>query len=269
MTASVDTRPLTGSLDAGGASLLLGIGPVVRKEIHEWFASRRAAILLAISSLMMVLLTLNARLALWSASAGHVTLPANISVDPTINVLAKWPQWYFFFAIVFTASLVVSEREHGTLDWSLSKPLSRTALLLGKWVAAVAMLIAFGLVVPMALSTAVAVVAYGMPDLGAIAVATVLLATVPVFFAALTIALGAVLPSQVAVAGIAFAVAVAPGLIGTFLPDVAAALPPSSGPWAVAVALGAPAGPWTPIGWFVGCAVVGILGIAAFRRGDL
>ena len=267
MTASVAIAS-AGSAHTVG-SLLLGFGPAFRKELAEWWRGRRARVLLVTTSAFMVLTTLSARLAVLSAAAAKTRLPATVSLDPTVNVVAKWDQWLFLFAMGASLSLVIGERDRGTLAWSLSKPLSRTALLAAKWSAAVAMIFVFGIVVPMALCTLAAAVAYGMPDLGAIAVTAVLLVAVPAFFVALTLALGVVVPSQAGVAAVAFVVAGLPGIIGTVAPGVAAALPPSIGPWAVGFALGAPAGWITPVAWAVGLAAVAVGGVAALRRVDL
>src|SRR5262245_44267102 len=133
MTAFATTNPIP-RIDA--VPHLLGLRPVVAKEIHEWFANRRAPMLFLVTSLMMVLSTLSAKIA--AASVPAAQLPPALSVDPSVNVLAKWDQWVFFFAIVFSTSLLITERDRGTLAWSLSKPLSRRALLAGKWVGAMA-----------------------------------------------------------------------------------------------------------------------------------
>ena len=259
-----DLRPAT-----GGASPLLGLGAFTRKELLEWLKSWRAVILLAVTTAMMVLSTLSARLAELSTRGTSHPLPPGISFDPTTNVLVKWPEWVFFFAIIFSVSLFVVERDRGTLAWTLSKPLSRTALLIGKWTAARVVFTVFGIVLPMGASVAAATIAYGVPDLGEVAVATALLAATPAFFIALTLALGTVLPSQPPVAGIAVAAAIAPGLIGSLVPGVAEALPPSIGPWAVAAAMGGPAPEITPIGWAVGTIAAAVFGIVMLRRADL
>jgi hypothetical protein len=67
------------------------------------------------------------------------------------------------------------------------------------------------------------------------------------FFFALTLALATVLPSQPPVAGIAVGVAIAPGILGSFVPGFADLLPPTMGPWAVAAAMGQPVSMVTPI----------------------
>jgi len=252
-----------------GAFPLQGFRPFVRKELVEWIRSWRAVILFGVATAMMVLSTLSARFAELTAQANGVPVPADLSLDPTLNVIAKWPEWLFFFAIVFSVNLLIVERDRGTLAWTLSKPISRTALLAGKWTAGMIAFVVFGLILPMAACVVAAIVAYGMPDLGTVAVATVLLAATPAFFFALTLAAAVVLPSQPPVAGVAIAVAIAPGILGTFVPGIAEALPPSIGPWAVLFAVGAPVSAVTPIAWAVGTIAAAVFGIAMLRRADL
>lgn len=268
MTAFESTQTLAGS-GAARPAPLLGLGPFIRKELFEWLRSWRAMILLGITTMMMVLNTLSARLGEVSAHSVGVPVPAGLSFDPTMNVLVKWPQWVFFFAIVFSANLYIVERDRGTLAWTLSKPISRTALLVGKWTAAMGVFTVFGIVLPMAASVVAADVAYGMPDLGAVAVATVLLTATPAFFLALTLALATVLPSQPPVAGIAVGVAIAPGILASFLPGIADWFPSTMGPWAVEVATGHPAPVITPIAWVVATVVVAAFGITRLRSADL
>ncbi len=254
---------------ARGDTAFEGFGVFFRKELLEWLRSRRAILLTLATGLMMLPATLGSRIALLSAAASHVVLPTQPPLDPTVNVLMKWDQWVFFFAILVSVSLVIGERDRGTLAWSLSKPLSRTALLAAKWSAAMVMFSIFGLVLPMTASVIVAIPAYGMPDLAVVATATVLLVATPAFFFALTLALGVILPSQTAVGGLAIMAAVVPGLVGQVLPDLAAAFPSSIGPWAVGLARGVPVPAITPIGWLVGTSVAAIAGLAAFQRRDL
>lgn len=268
MTALESSVPFDGRT-ARATPSLLGLQPFFRKELQEWLRSSRAVVLLAITAVMMVLNTLTARLGEMSANRAGVPVPANLSFDPTTNVLYKWPQWVFFFAIIFSANLLIVERDRGTLAWSLTKPLSRTAFLAGKWAAAMVMFTAFGIVLPMAASVVAAAVAYGMPDLGPVVVATLLLTTTPAFFFALTLALATVLPSQPPVAGIAVGVAIAPGLVGSFLPGIADYLPPTMGPWAVAVAMGHPASAVTPVAWAVGTLAAAAFGVWRLRTADL
>jgi ABC-2 type transport system permease protein len=263
-TTSAFVRPTTSR-----PSLLMGVRPIINKELHEWMRSRRALILLLVSVAMMVLNTLSARFGEASLSSAGVPGPSGLSLDPTTNVLVKWPQWVFFFAIVFSANLLVVERDRGTLAWTLSKPISRSALLIGKWAAAMVMFTVFGIVSPMVASVVAAIAAYGWPDIGSVVLATVLLAATPAFLIALTLALATVLPSQPAVAGVAVGVVIGPMILGSWLPGITGLAPSSMASWAVAVAMGQPVTVITPLAWVVGMATVTLFGIARLRRVDL
>ena len=67
---------------------LLGLRPVVAKEIHEWFANHRAPMLFAVTTLMMVLSTLSARIAAvcWYRMAPQFNAAG---VVPKIPVIAR------------------------------------------------------------------------------------------------------------------------------------------------------------------------------------
>lgn len=265
MNASASAAKPAAFASTGGGTLL-GFGPLLRKELLEWWRSRRALVVLLVVTPIVALNVLSGYLALWSSRVSHQPLMMKVSLDPTANVLGKWDQWLFVFAIGMSLSLVVGERDRGTLAWTLTKPVSRTSVLAAKWAAAVVMGTVFGLLLPMAACVLVAVPAYGVPDLRAVAVATALQVTVPAFFVALNLWLGVILPSQIGVAAVALLVAIAPGIIGSVAPGVAAVLPPSIGAWAVGSALGAPVDAVTPLGWAVGTAVVAALGVRAIRE---
>ena len=250
-------------------SQLDGVGPFLAKELREWVRSRRGLWVALTATPMMIINTLGPKIGEIAAQSEGQPIPPGLSFDPTINVLARWPQWIYLFAILASINLLIGERDRGTLAWSLSKPLSRSGLLLGKWVAATLMFTIFGIVVPMAASVVAAAIAYGMPDLGTVAVGTLLLAATPAFFVALTLALSTKLPSAAGVAGVAIGVALAPVFIGALLPWVADLFPSSIAQWAVASPLGQPASIVTPIAWLIGTVAIAWLGAARLRATDL
>jgi ABC-type transport system involved in multi-copper enzyme maturation permease subunit len=59
------------------------------------------------------------------------------SMDPTANVLLGWTgQTVAFIVVVATMALLSSERDRGTLAWSLTNPVSPTSIIAAKLVAA-------------------------------------------------------------------------------------------------------------------------------------
>ena len=166
--------------------------------------------------------------------------------------------------------MVVSERSSGTLAWTLSKPVSRSALLLAKWSAGTLMLTVFGLIIPLGWCMGIATFAYGeLPDPATVAKLALLLAAAPAFIVALNLALATRLQSQGSIAAIGFAVALTPYIAGEFLPAVAELWPTSMAHMATLVAAGDAPNLPTITSWAVALVVIGIAGLVVFRREDL
>ena len=191
-----------------------------------------------------------------------------LSRDPTVNVLLGWSGLTVaIIALLSTMSLITAERDRGTLAWSLSQPVSPTSIILGKWTAAFIVFAVAAVILPLAVSSGVATVAYGsLPDLATVARFGALYLTVPAFFIALTIAIGTVVRSTGGVAGIAFIVLFLPSAIGAVAPIVNEASPTSVAAWAMATATGAPASAVTFAGWLAGMAILAIGAKLAFDR---
>ena len=56
---------------------------------------------------------------------------------------------FVVIAIFVTMSLIVGERESGTLAWTASKPVSRGAIWLAKWTSATGILWLLGVILPL------------------------------------------------------------------------------------------------------------------------
>lgn len=276
MTTVTRPAPAIRTIAGGDRSPFLGFGTFLRKEFTDWLRGRRAIVVGAVAT---VLATLGALSAWLETTVGDINIGDGAAVvdavdrvdptDPTITSLALFgPPIVAFLAIVATMSLFPTERDTGTLAWSITKPLSRTSIVLAKWLAAI---VAFGVValaVPIAVAGLASTLAYGgMPDIATVAAVTALHLTVPILYIGITVTAGTVLSSQAGIAGIATFVLLVPSLIGGFLPPaIMEALPMNIGAWVTAFVSGAPV-PWTtPVAWaatIVGLAVVSII---AFRR---
>jgi len=246
---------------------LLGFGPFVRKELSEWWQRRAILATFGAISVLGIIGTLATRID--ERLSGLA--PAAAQLDPTMNVLgALFDQWILFAAIFASIGLLIQERTTGTLAWTLSKPISRTSLLLAKWLVAVVMLAVFGLVLPLAVSVGVATWAYGsVPDLGRVATLGGVLIAVPAFYVAFNLALSTRLNSQAGVAAIAAGAAMVPLLIGGFLPVLVELWPTTMSSVAMAMAGGeAPHLP-TILSWAVVVTGLGIAGLVTFQREDL
>jgi ABC-type transport system involved in multi-copper enzyme maturation permease subunit len=246
-----------------------GARPFLAKELRDWVRSRRGLWLALTATPLMLISTLGPKIGEVAAQAKGRPIPPGLDFDPTMNVLIRWPQWIWLFAILAGMNLLISERDRGTLAWSLSKPLSRGGLFLAKWAAGVLMFTVFGIVIPMAASVAAAAVAYGMPDLPTVAIGTLLLIATPAFYIALALAVSTKLPSPAGVAGVGIGMALAPVFLGAILPSLAAMVPTSIAEWAVAMALGLPASVITAVAWLIATIALSVLGARRLRAIDL
>jgi ABC-2 type transport system permease protein len=119
-----------------------------------------------------------------------------------------------FGAIFWFQNALVGERQSGTAAWVLSKPVPRWALPTAKLVVNGGLLLAASLVVPGAVGYGVlALEAGGPPPLGAFVAALGVLALHAAFYAALTLAMGAVTDAR----GAVLAVPIAALLLGDAL----------------------------------------------------
>lgn len=245
---------------------LAGFPTFFRKEIAEWWHSRRAGILLLATSALFSMATLGSKL----DNVGDGSVVKRGSLDPTTNALVPWltPMALSLVAIVTVISVLVSERASGTLAWNLTKPLSRGAILTAKWAAGTLMYFVFGIFLPMMAALGVATVAYGgLPDVARVASVALPMVLLPMFYLALSIAVGAVSSSYAAVAGVSFAFLMVPAMARSFLPKpVLEALPTQIGSWVAGIATAAPVSVATPLGWVVGMGLVAVVAKFAFDR---
>jgi ABC-type transport system involved in multi-copper enzyme maturation permease subunit len=247
---------------------LLGFGTVVRKELTEWLRGPKALIILAVSVLGAVFMTLIP----FIADATHEAESAGLlSHDPTANVLLGWTgQTVALIAILSTMALLSTERDRGTLAWTLTNPVSPTSVIAAKYIVALVVFVTTAVLLPMLVSVGLATVVYGgVPDLRVVGTFLALFAALPAFYIALTIALGTGLKSTVGIAGVAFAVMFLPQAIGGLLPIVAEVSPTSIGGWALQVAKGEPASMLTPIGWVISMTVLVVGAKLVFDRQEL
>jgi ABC-type transport system involved in multi-copper enzyme maturation permease subunit len=245
---------------------LQGFWPFFFKELSEWWKGRGALVTVVVLSALGTLGTLATRI---DQLAGGV--PTTAELDPTYNILgAQFQQWIVFASLFASIGLVINERSTGTLAWTLSKPVSRIALLAAKWAVGVLMLTVFGLVIPLGVSMGIATLAYGsLPDVGAIGTMALWMASIPALIVAINLALATRLQSQAGVAAITFAIALAPYLFQAFLPVLAELWPTAMAQMATAVAAGDAPNMPTVISWAATLVIVGTGGLLIFSREDM
>ncbi len=250
------------------AGRFLGLRPLLRKDRIEWMRGRRAWIVAALTTAFMVLTAANAAINTYVRTAfpepdlAGVPMP---SLDPATNLLTSLASQIFVVAAIFAvASLIVHERETGTLAWVASKPVSRGSIWLSKWISSTAILAVAAALVPLLATTGVVVALYGSVSVPVIALVLVGMIATIAFFAAIGLAAGTVLPGQPAIIAVGLGVLFLVPIVAGLLPvDVSPYLPTSILDWTVGLAAGQDVGIVTPIAWVVW--TVAIVGLAIRR----
>jgi len=256
------------TLPTSGGGPLLGFGTVLGKELREWIHGPKALIILGVSILGAVFMTLIPFIA---KATGEAEAGGLLTHDPTANVLLGWTgQTVALIAVLATMAVLSTERDRGTLAWTLTNPVSPTSVIAAKLLVAFIVFVTTAVLLPMAVQIGLATVVYGsVPDLEVVGVFLGLFIALPAFYVTLTVALGAGIKSTVGVAGVAFAVMFLPQVIGGLLPIVNELSPTSIGTWAMQVAKGQPASMLTPIGWAVSMLALIVGAKLVFDRQEL
>ena len=256
---------LASTTDRRSGGMFLGFGNVLRKEFTEWFKGPKALIIAGISIVGAVFMSLIPFIAKATNEAEAAGLT---SMDPTANVLLVLTgQTVSLIAVVATMALISSERDRGTLAWSLTNPVSPTSIIAAKFIAAFVVLSLTAVVLPLIVAIGVATVAYGgMPDLRIVGTYGALFLTVPALYAGLTVGFGTAIKTTAGVAGAAFAAMFVPQIIGGLSPILNELTPTSIGTWALAVAKGQPASTLTLASWVVTMVVIVIGSKLVFDR---
>lgn len=256
MTASTLSQP-------AGLGRLPGFPGLIRKELTEWRRGRRWWIALLVATSFMTLTALNSWLqANLLPADGSAGVPNPIT-DPFTNVaVAVTGQIFVVIAIFTVMNLIVGEREGGTLAWTASKPVSRSAIWLAKFSVSTAVLWLIAGLVPLAATVVLVTVLYGSFPLAPIAVIALGMGMSIAIYVTVALAASTVVSSQAAVAAIAIGVMFLPQLLGLLLPS-GEWLPTAILEWTFGVATGEPVGPITPISW--GVAMVGLIVFSLWR----
>lgn len=263
-----------GAATPTAAGRFLGLRPLLRKDRSEWMRGRRAWIVAVLVTLFMALTAANGAITTYVRTAFPDPQLAGIpmpSLDPATNLLGSLASQIFVVAAVFAvASLIVHERDTGTLAWVASKPVSRGSIWLSKWISSTAILAAAAALVPLVITTGVVFALYGSIPLSVIALVLVGMIAVIAFFAAIGLAAGTVVPGQPAIVAIGLGVLFLVPVVAGLLPvDVMPYLPTSILDWTIGLAAGQDVGVITPIAWLIGTVAVIAFAIRRMERIEL
>lgn len=262
MTASISTPRPAAAVANQGRSFLPGFGGLLRKELTEWRRARRTWVIFLVSALFLTLGSLNS----WLISV----LPADVTegadapnLDPLMNLLGPVTTHVFVIVAIFAVmALIAAERESGTLAWTASKPVSRSAIWMAKLASATGVLWIVAGVLPLLAAVAVVVVLYGAVPVTTVLAVAVGMAMIIGLYVTVALAASTVVTSQAAVAGITLAVVSFAPMVAQLLPDPTL-MPTSILDWSVRLGVGEPVSVVPVIGWGI---TVGALAAFSLRR---
>jgi ABC-type transport system involved in multi-copper enzyme maturation permease subunit len=247
---------------------LPGFGRMASKELTEWRRGKRAWVVFLVSTAFMVMAAMNA----WIVAQLAPLQPEPVEIpsqDALLNLAGAVSSQIFLIVAVFaTMGLLVAERESGTLSWTASKPVSRTAIWLSKWASASGILWLLGGLVPLAASFAVAVALYGTSSVVAVGVLALGIGMSVALVVAISLAAASFLRSQAAVAAVTIAAIFLPDVVAGIVP-IREYLPTSILQWSILFAVGEPVSFWTPVAWAIGVAVLVLIGVRRLERIEL
>jgi ABC-type transport system involved in multi-copper enzyme maturation permease subunit len=259
MTAIVSSPATAGASSVG---FLTGFGGLLRKELTEWRRGRRTWIVFLVSAAFMTLTALNTWLQTVLPEEATDGAPP-VVLDPFMNLVTGVSSQIFVVAAIFAVmALVTAERESGTLAWTASKPVSRSAIWVSKFVASSAVLWLVAAVLPLVATVILVVALYGPLPVLPVVILAIGMGMAIVLYVAVALAASTVVSSQAAVAAIAIGFIFLPQFLGLLVPDMSF-LPQSILQWSMLTAAGEPAGIVTVLSWAV---TVGALVAFAMRR---
>jgi ABC-type transport system involved in multi-copper enzyme maturation permease subunit len=247
---------------------LPGFSGLLRKELLEWRRGFRVWIVLAVSVAFMVLTALNAWLQVTLAESQGIEIPPP-SLDPMANLMAAVSTQIFVVVAIFAVmSLLITERESGTLAWTASKPVSRSGIWLAKWLSSTGILWVAAAVLPLLATVAVVYVLYGPVPAVPIVFGALGMAMSIALFGAIVLAASTVVTSQAAVAAIGLAAIFLPMVLAGVIP-IGPYLPTSIMEWALLTGAGQSPGFVTPISWAVTVLVLVLFATNRMERMEL
>ncbi len=253
---------------------MMGLGPLLRKEVLEQWRTLRLPVVATIFLLVGLSSPLLARFTpeILKAVGGdqfQIVLPTPNAADAVDQLAKNLGQFGGLIAVLLTMGAVATEKERGTAALLLTKPVSRAAFLGAKLVA-----VGLTLAVSVAIATAGAwfytLVLFEPLPLSGVAAGAVLQWLMLMAWASITFVGSALTRSSLAAAGLGIVAFIVVGILGV-LPAVGRFLPTGLGGPARALTLGIPA----PDALAPTVATIALIGLAAliawlaFRRQEL
>lgn len=229
-------------------ALLEGAGNIFRKEVQEWFRTRRFLIMTAVSTLLAGAVPVAVFLNEGGLEDGRVRLSDGAYDGMMFAWLMLSLTLGAYLLVALTAGVLAKEEEAGTAQWLFSKPLSRPGYGLAKWAANSAAAILGAVLVPSAVYLGLLQAVAGVRDWDGVLLAVTLVALHTAVLIAIVLALSMVFNSTAAIAGVGIALGFLPLVLGQQVDGKLVGMFPMAifAP-AVQAARGEHVGPWQPV----------------------
>lgn len=237
MVTSVPLLPATAS------GWLVGFGNMVDKEYASWWRTRRW-----LTHLVLWFIVINAFMFLIGVDGLQRHTPDEVLTELIEVFLRVGGLWTAIGIVVSTQSAVLGERQLGTAEWVLSKPLTRPAFLLSKLLVSGLSFVFLAVVIPTVLFFLQTLWhALSQPELGPFLAAILLHVQHLLFYLALTLTLGTFFASRGPVSGVAIGFLFAGFILPNVFPTTLEWLPWGLPELSATVALGRP----LPVIWYL------------------
>ncbi len=222
---------------------LVGFRNMVDKEYASWWRTRRWLV-----HLILWLVVINAFVLLVGVDEMNESSPAEVLAELVEVFLRVGGLFATIGIVVSTQSSVLGERQLGTAEWVLSKPVTRPAFLLSKLLVNGFSFVFLAVVIPTVVFYLQTLWhALSQPQLGTFGLGLLLHVQHLVFYLALTLVLGTFFRSRGPVSGVAMGFYFAGLILPNLFPYLAEALP-----WALPeLSAQAGLGRDLPVGWYI------------------
>lgn len=232
----------------------VGFANLLRRESGVWWGSRKWLVHLAV---WLIVLSGFGLLGAISQQPGQVMTAAD-RVLKAVSVFFSFGTFCVVAGVVITSQgAIIEEKQLGTAAWILSKPVSRSAVIISKLIAYAVAFVSLMVVIPGAAFYGVSRLlwSHNVPAAAPFALGLAVLALYLLFYLALTLLLGTAFNARGPVAGIALSGLIVGQVVGGLLPAAAIVTP-----WALPqVALQLALGQHLPSAWPLAIGVTVIL----------
>jgi ABC-2 type transport system permease protein len=235
-TSAVAKSDATALVPVGARGRMAGLRPLLDREFGAWWRTRRWWI----QTLIWVVLC-NGVTTVFMFAEPTVT-GARLLDEATRTFMQMGATAIPIGVVIVVQGAIVGEKELGTAAWIMSKPASRGAFVLAKFLAHTMGFLATAVAIPaVVFMVEAAVMLSVVPSPGRVIGGLGIVSLTVVFYVALTLALGAIFPRRGPVAGIGVGVVLAGVFLSGLVPHPVMLITPwPLGDIAATVAAGAP-----------------------------